>query len=105
MRRPLRLLILLTLVLTVGVGAEQETHATTTSPIQHIVFLIKENPSLDHYLGRFPGADGAITGKVKVNGVVKSIPLGAFQNSGLPDYSHQWAAAHTDYDGGAMDQF
>jgi phospholipase C len=43
--------------------------------IQHIVFMIKENHTFDNYFGLFPGANGTTTGKVKINGVVKSITL------------------------------
>jgi phospholipase C len=31
-------------------------------PIQHVIFLIKENRSFDHYFGTYPGADGATQG-------------------------------------------
>jgi phospholipase C len=31
--------------------------------IKHVVFLIKENRTFDTYFGRFPGADGATTGR------------------------------------------
>jgi phospholipase C len=35
----------------------------TTCPlpgtIQHVIYLIKENRTFDHYFGKFPGADGA----------------------------------------------
>ncbi len=74
-------------------------------PIQHIVFIIKENHSFDHYFGLFPGVNGTSTGNVKVNGVVRTIPLGPFQDNGAPDYAHTWWGAHTAYDQGAMDQF
>jgi phospholipase C len=79
-------------------------NVTYTTPIQHIVFILKENHSFDNYFGRFPGVNGATTGKVKVNGVVQTIPLGPFQDK-PPDYTHGWNAAHTAYDNGAMDQF
>ena len=81
----------------------QQTHAAM--PIQHIVFILKENHSFDNYFGLFPGVNGASTGKVKVNGVVKTIPLGAFQDRFIHDYIHDWAAAHAAYDKGAMDKF
>ena len=32
------------------------------NPIEHVVFLIKENRSFDHYFGRYPGVDGATEG-------------------------------------------
>ena len=34
------------------------------SKIQHVVFLIKENRTFDHYFGTFPGADGTTTGLI-----------------------------------------
>jgi phospholipase C len=33
------------------------------TPIQHVVFIIKENRSFDHYFGRYPGADGTRTAR------------------------------------------
>jgi len=78
-------------------------HAATT-PIQHIVFIIKENHSFDNYFGLFPGVNGTTTGRVKVNGVVKTIALGPFQDK-PPDYWHQWGDAKADYDHGALDAF
>jgi phospholipase C len=32
------------------------------NPIEHVVFLVKENRSFDHYFGRYPGVDGATEG-------------------------------------------
>ncbi len=32
--------------------------STAQNPIRHIVFIVKENRSFDHYFGKFPGADG-----------------------------------------------
>jgi len=36
--------------------------AQTATPIQHVVFIVKENRSFDHMFGQFPGANGATTG-------------------------------------------
>src|SRR5207244_975057 len=33
-----------------------------TTPILHVVLIMKENRSFDHYFGKFPGANGATTG-------------------------------------------
>src|SRR6266568_8862442 len=66
--------------------------AYAQQPIQHIVFLIKENHTFDNYFGLFPGVNGTTTGRVKVNGVVKTIALGPFQDK-PPDYWHQWGDA------------
>jgi phospholipase C len=32
------------------------------SQIQHIVIIVKQNNSFDHYFGAFPGVDGVTTG-------------------------------------------
>ena len=32
------------------------------TPIDHVVFIIKENRTFDHYFGTYPGADGATRG-------------------------------------------
>jgi phospholipase C len=32
------------------------------SPIEHVIFLVKENRTFDHYFGQYPGADGATEG-------------------------------------------
>jgi phospholipase C len=32
------------------------------SPIEHVIFLVKENRSFDHYFGTYPGAEGATEG-------------------------------------------
>ena len=32
------------------------------NPIEHVIFLIKENRSFDHYFGTYPGADGVTEG-------------------------------------------
>lgn len=34
---------------------------STTNPISHIVFIVKENSSFDSMFGTFPNADGATT--------------------------------------------
>lgn len=79
-------------------------HVTTVTPITHVIFIMKENRTFDSYFGAFPGVNGATTGKIKVNGTVKTIPL-----TTLPDvsvnYCHEWNCAHTAVDGGAMDAF
>ena len=32
------------------------------TPLQHLVLLMRENRSFDHYFGRYPGADGLPAG-------------------------------------------
>ncbi len=38
------------------------------NPIEHVIFLIKENRTFDHYFGRYPGAEGTTTGMKMVQG-------------------------------------
>ncbi len=78
--------------------------AVVATPINHVVFILKENRSFDSYFGLFPGVNGTTTGKVKVNGVVQTIPLNPFQDK-PPDYNHGWGNAVRAYDNGAMDRF
>lgn len=84
------------------VARPQVAHAT--SPIQHIVYIMKENHTFDSYFGLFPGANGATTGVVKVNGVDQVIPLNPGQNVPTP-FCHTFGCAHKAYDKGAMDAF
>ncbi|HZO73307.1 MAG TPA: alkaline phosphatase family protein [Ktedonobacteraceae bacterium] len=76
----------------------------TTSPIQHIVFIIKENRAFDNYFGLFPGVNGTTTGKIKQGKVVQTIPLNSLPDSSV-NYCHEWSCAHIDVDGGKMDAF
>jgi len=81
-----------------------KAHAVGSTPIQHIVFIVKENHSFDSYFGRFPGAHGATTGLVKVNGVDQTINLMPLIDQS-PDYCHVRPCSIKDYDKGAMDHF
>ena len=79
-------------------------HNVVSSSIQHIVFIMKENHTFDSLFGSFPGANGATTGIVKVNGVDVTIPLNAPQN--VPDpFCHTFACATKADDSGLMDAF
>jgi len=70
--------------------------------IQHIVFLIKENRSFDHYFGTFPGADGATSGKIS-NG--ETVPLTHASDLIPDDIGHSWRDAIIAIDGGHMRKF
>src|SRR5262245_60440612 len=74
----------------------------TTTPIKHVVFLIKENRSFDNLFGRFPGADG--TTVANDNATMRPLTKGYDQR--LPhDLPHDYSAALQDYDRGKMDGF
>ncbi len=73
----------------------------TTTPIKHVVFLIKENRSFDNLFGRFPGANGNTVGDD--HGVLRPLTRATL----LPthDLPHAYPDALTDIDGGKMDGF
>ncbi len=85
-------------------SAPRATSASTPSgktPIEHVIVILKENHTFDHYFGSFPGADGATT--VTINGVAQAPPPAPDRPA--RDITHSWNAAHEAYDGGAMDKF
>jgi len=71
--------------------------------IQHVVFIIKENRTFDHYFGLFPGADGATRGTASSG---RSVPLIHVSNpSQLSGLCNAWDCALEAMDGGKMDKF
>jgi len=84
--------------------ATNKAHTSSSIPIQHIVFIVKENHSFDNYFGRFLDAHGTTTGEVKIKGVDQTIALTPLVDQS-PDYCHVWKCAISDYDNGAMDHF
>jgi len=82
----------------------EHAKASGTTPIQHIVFIVKENHTFDNYFGRFTGANGATTGVVKVNGQDQTINLAPLIDQS-PEYCHVRLCYTQDYDKGGMDGF
>jgi len=78
------------------------TVTAQTSPIQHIVFIIKENRSFDNYFGQFPGANGATTGVLSSG---QPIPLTHAPDYTWHDVGHDWYSGVEVIDGGKMDLF
>jgi phospholipase C len=85
------------------VSASPHARAQST-PIQHIILITKENHTFDSLFGTFPGANGATTGVVKVNGVDHTIPLNPPQNV-TSLFCHVWSCALKADDHGKMDAF
>jgi phospholipase C len=75
---------------------------TACSPIQHIIFMDKENRSFDSMFGTYPGANGATT---YVDATGATHPLNHQPDHLLRDISHQPDAAKLALDGGKMDLF
>jgi len=79
------------------------------NPIQHVIFLVKENHSFDNYFGRYPGADGATRGKTlqcdKGNTPGPTVKLTPAPYSYPHDLGHAFVPGLTAIDGGNMDGF
>src|SRR4051794_1747506 len=73
----------------------------TITPIQHIVFIVKENRSYDNYFGTYALADGATSGPISTGQV---IPL-AHTPDQVRTIGHDWYSALEVIDGGKMDLF
>ena len=79
------------------------------SKIDHIVVVMMENRSFDHFLGWLPKADGRQAGLTYVDaaGVAHSTyPLAPdFQGCGHPDPDHSYNGGRVQYNNGACDGF
>jgi phospholipase C len=106
-----------TALLTTGVedllarAAEASPKTGALKDIDHVVILMQENRSFDHYFGTLSGVRGfddkrnrrAFTHQQPVNGQTTKpwhLPTGC-----LPDISHEWGPQHRSWNGGKMDGF
>ena len=90
------------------VGDAGSAENTPEIPINHIIYIIQENITFDHYFGTYPGADG-IPADLKLayrpGGKPEVAPF-HLNKTALPhDLNHSWQAAQLAYDGGKMDGF
>lgn len=74
-----------------------------TTPIEHVIVIVKENRSFDHYFGKFKGADGATKAKLS-NGTVIDLKH-ADKNIDANKIKIGWGASTTAFNNGAMDGF
>jgi phospholipase C len=88
-------------LLTCG-GPTTKRAANDPTPIQHTIFIIKENRTFDSYFGRFPSADGSTTG---VTSAGKVVPLTSMPDSHQSNLCNGWACATQAFDNGKMDKF
>lgn len=82
--------------------------APEKSDIDHIVVVMMENRSFDHYLGWLPGADGVQGGRSFVDNkgaTQKSFRLTDFQNCAAADPDHSYEGGRIELNNGAMDGF
>ncbi|PWU09806.1 MAG: phospholipase [Terriglobia bacterium] len=79
------------------------------SPVQHLVLVMMENRSFDHFLGWFPNADGKQAGLMYPdlnNQLHATFPLAPdYTGCAYPDPDHSYDGARTEYDSGNMDGF
>jgi phospholipase C len=80
------------------------------SPIEHVIFLIKENRTFDHYFGRYPGANGATeAGSLRCtnDGCLpgETIPLRPALDVQPHDITHGFASGLYAINGGEMNGF
>jgi phospholipase C len=81
------------------------------SGIEHIVVVMMENRSFDHFLGWLPGADGKQAGLSYSDAAGVSHPTYAltsltppdYQGCAHPDPDHSYEGARVEYDGSACD--
>jgi phospholipase C len=73
-----------------------------SNPIEHVVFIIKENRTFDHYFGRYPGADGATKGKLSTG---ETVPLTQAPDVMGHDLGHGFFDGLRAINGGRMDSF
>jgi phospholipase C len=94
-----------------GNGNESPPPGNGENPIEHVIFLVKENRSFDHYFGAYPGAEGATQG-----GTIEDCKASSFQDgpvvdlepapSVLPhDLGHAFAPGLYSINGGKMNGY
>jgi phospholipase C len=92
-------------------GIAPEDLTTARAKIKHIIIIMQENRSFDHYFGTYPGADGipmkngvptVCATDPKTNQCIKPYHDSNDINAGGP---HAAASATTDIDNGKMDGF
>jgi phospholipase C len=109
--RPFRVAVLASSAALSGLAATAAAQSTLPPPehsgIEHIVVVMMENRSFDHFLGWMDEADGVQGGLTFVdsNGVSHAThPLAPdFQGCAHPDPDHSYDGGRVEFDGGACD--
>jgi phospholipase C len=71
-------------------------------PIKHVVFIIKENRTFDNYFARYPGAEGADTGKTSTG---ETVELSVATDVLEPDLGHGFFDGVLAINGGRMNGY
>lgn len=77
----------------------------TSTPVKHVIIIMKENHSFDNYFGTFPGANGIPAGVRLPDGQGGFITPHWINASSTPDLPHDRQAMLEDYDNGSNDRF
>jgi phospholipase C len=91
-----------------ALGAVATDDPVTTTPIEHLVFLMQENHTFDNYFGTRPGVDGIPDGTClptypdRATPCVEPFHIG---DRGILDLDHSADAFAGQYNGGRMDGF
>ncbi|HYD50160.1 MAG TPA: alkaline phosphatase family protein [Terriglobales bacterium] len=92
-----------------GHGHNKSIPPAPRSGIDHIVVVMMENRSFDHFLGWHPTADAMQERLAYVDrdgALQATYPLAPdYQGCGHPDPDHSWQGGREQYNGGAMDGF
>jgi phospholipase C len=88
------------------------------SDIDHVIILIQENRSFDHYFGSYSGVEGWNSPAAKAVYEQGGYPAEGYEGKLLPfhleannvaqcfpDLTHSWVPQHRSFDGGSMDDF
>ena len=89
-----------------GAAAPAALPSPSSSGIDHIIVLMMENRSFDHFAGWMPGADGKQAGLSYRDRYGVSHPthhLADFQGCGHPDPDHSYEGGRIQYNGGKCD--
>jgi phospholipase C len=77
-------------------------HGSAGNYIKHVVIMIQENHSFDNLFAKFPGADGAKSGKMHTGQTIKLHKIDLYSSK---DFENSYKAFTVEYDGGKMDGF
>lgn len=107
----------------IGRAARTRPYGSDLGAVRHIVYLMQENRSFDHYFGSYPGVRGFDDHTTSSLGAfaqpypanTSDVPEGVLlpfhinSRSGIGecthDLNHQWGVQHQCWNGGAMDAF
>ena len=82
----------------------------TLADIEHVVILIQENRSFDHYFGMYPGVRGfgdkkGASAFVQKGQDGKTVTPFHFDTGCMADLTHDWGPQHQAFNHGKMDRF